>query len=124
MISSHTSEGAPGRCPLCGADIPVEFSDTDSDVACLGCGAHLARSKSLLNRLRTLAQKHPGLELTEITADSPWPLGGDSLTSVEVMLELEHHLGVSISAHDAERIYTVGEAIRYFEARLRVNESS
>jgi len=55
----------------------------------------------------------------DITADSPWPLGGDSLTSVEVLLQVEQELGVSISAHDAERIYTVGEAIRFFDSRLQ-----
>jgi acyl carrier protein len=78
----------------------------------------------LLERLQSLARKHPGLGLVEITAESSWPLGGDSLTAVEVMLELEQELGVSISAHDAERIYTVGEAIHYFEQRLREVEGS
>jgi acyl carrier protein len=79
----------------------------------------LARSTTLLARLQTLVRKHPGLELEEITVNSPWPLGGDSLTSVEVMLELEREMGISINAHDAERIMTVGQAIRYFEERTR-----
>ena len=74
----------------------------------------LARSTTLLSRLQALVRKHPGLELEEITGNSPWPLGGDSLTSVEVMLELEAEMGISINAHDAERIMTVGQAIRYF----------
>jgi acyl carrier protein len=64
------------------------------------------------------------LELVEITADSPWPLGGDSLTSVEVLLQVEQELGVSISAHDAERIYTVGEAIRFFDSRLQNRQAN
>jgi acyl carrier protein len=124
MISSRTAEGIPHRCPLCSVETPEQFLDRGPDAACPRCGAHLVRSTNLLNQLRTLAQKHPGLELVTITADSPWPLGGDSLTAVEVMLELENELGVSISARDVERIYTVGEAIRYFEARLRKKESS
>ena len=73
----------------------------------------------LLARLQALARKHPSLELEEITADSPWPLGGDSLTAVEVMLELESELGISISAQEAERIMTVGQAIHYFDERTR-----
>jgi acyl carrier protein len=78
----------------------------------------------LLARLQALAHNHPELELIEITPQSPWPLGGDSLTAVEVMLELEQELGVSISAHDAERIFTVGEAIRYLEQRLADGHSA
>jgi acyl carrier protein len=73
----------------------------------------------LLQRLQDLARKHPALEVEEITVNSPWPLGGDSLTSVEVMLELERELGISINAREAERIMTVGQAIRYFEERTR-----
>jgi acyl carrier protein len=79
----------------------------------------MARSLIFLARIQAMARKHPGLELEEITADSSWPLGGDSLTSVEVMLELERELGISINARDAERIMTVGQAIRYFEERTR-----
>jgi acyl carrier protein len=133
MIHRPNTDAAILRCPLCQAELARDFSrhDQDSrpsddsqlldDAACPSCGIGLARGRLLLARLQTLAHKHPGLELEEITADSPWPLGGDSLTAVEVMLELERELGISINAQDAERIMTVGEAIRYFEERTRRN---
>jgi acyl carrier protein len=119
MTSSRKPETVPSRCPLCSAETTLEFPESSGDRACSACGVRLRRATVLLAQLQTLAHQHPGLELTEITAESPWPLGGDSLTAVEVMLALERELGVSISAHDVERIYTVGEAIRYFDRRLR-----
>jgi acyl carrier protein len=118
-MSSRNTKGVPGHCPLCQADTAVELSERSNDAACPSCGAPLLRSAVLLSRLQALARKHPGLELEEITGNSPWPLGGDSLTSVEVMLEMERELGISISAREAERIITVGQAIRHFCERTR-----
>src|SRR5688572_33460128 len=110
MISKPTSQGVPQSCPLCRAETGSVYSERGEEAACPKCGADLAQSSYLLGRLQALARKHPGLELEEITADSPWPLGGDSLTAVEVMLELERELGITISPRDAERILTVGQA--------------
>jgi acyl carrier protein len=73
----------------------------------------------LLDRLRQIAKNYPSLELEEVTVDSPWPPGGDSLTAVEVMLDLEREMGLEMSADAVERIDTVGDAIRYFEQQLR-----
>src|SRR2546423_1386695 len=112
-MSSRNIKGVPGQCPLCRASTAIAFSQCGNDAVCPNCGAPLLRSAALLSRLQALAKKHPGLELGEITGDSPWPLGGDSLTSVEVMLEMERELGISISAREAERIMTVGQAIRF-----------
>ena len=114
MIDKATAPGVPTRCPLCLAETGSVVAEHGEDAACPKCGAGLVQSSYLLSRLQALARKHPGLELEEITANSPWPLGGDSLTAVEVMLELERELGVSISPREAERIMTVGQAIRYF----------
>jgi len=119
MISSRISKTKPSQCPLCSAETGRDFSQLGGDAYCPRCGVQVERATLLLARLQTLARQHPDLEVTEITAASPWPLGGDSLTAVEVMLALERDLGVNISAHAAERIYTVGEAIRYFEHHLR-----
>jgi acyl carrier protein len=114
MTSKAKTEGVLARCPLCLAETGSVYSERGEVAACPKCGAGLVQSSMLLARLQALARKHPALELEEITANSPWPLGGDSLTSVEVMLELERELGVSISPREAERIMTVGQAIRFF----------
>jgi acyl carrier protein len=124
MTSSRTPEGIPSRCPLCSAESNVGHSDPAHDALgrhdakCPRCGARLLLCAVLLARLQALAARQPELELEEITANSPWPLGGDSLTAVEVMLELERELNISIPARDAERILTVGEAIRFYADRM------
>ena len=123
MIYRANTDAATYHCPLCRAETAGELSGQEPHATCPSCGVDLARSKKLLARLQTLARKHPGLELEEITADSTWPLGGDSLTSVEVMLELEREMGMSINPRDAERIMTVGQAIRYFEEQTRSSAS-
>lgn len=42
-------------------------------------------------------------------------LGIDSLDAVELVMELEEEFGICISDEDAEKIQTVGEAIKYIE---------
>ena len=42
-------------------------------------------------------------------------LGADSLDSVELIMEFEKEFGISIPDHDAERIRTVGDAVRYIK---------
>jgi acyl carrier protein len=119
MISSGTPEGLPSRCPLCGDDTALNFSEPIGDATCPSCGVGLARTEMLLLRLRELAKSYPSLELEEITVDSPWPPGGDSMTAVEVMLDLEREMGVQMPADAIDRVDTVGDAIRYFERQLR-----
>lgn len=44
-------------------------------------------------------------------------LGADSLDTVELVMELEEEFEVTIPEEDAERIQTVGEAVKYIEER-------
>jgi len=46
-------------------------------------------------------------------------LGADSLDTVELIMEFEDEFGIEISDEDAEKISTVGEAIRYLEKSLK-----
>jgi acyl carrier protein len=45
-------------------------------------------------------------------------LGADSLSQVELMMELEEVFGVDIEDEEAEKIQTVKDAIDYIEKRL------
>ena len=45
-------------------------------------------------------------------------LGADSLSQVELMMELEEVFGVDIEDEEAEKIQTVKDAIEYIEKRL------
>jgi acyl carrier protein len=45
-------------------------------------------------------------------------LGADSLSTVELMMELEEVFGVSIEDEDAEKIETVKDAVDYIEKKM------
>jgi acyl carrier protein len=45
-------------------------------------------------------------------------LGADSLSTVELMMELEEVFGVDIEDEEAEKIQTVKEAIEYIEKKV------
>ena len=55
----------------------------------------------------------------EVTDDASFieDLGADSLDIVELVMELEEQFGVDIPDEEAEKILTVGEAIKYIEER-------
>lgn len=45
-------------------------------------------------------------------------LGADSLSTVELMMELEEVFGVDIEDEEAEKIQTVKQAIEYIEKKI------
>jgi acyl carrier protein len=45
-------------------------------------------------------------------------LGADSLSTVELMMELEDVFGVTIEEEEAEKIQTVNDAVTYIEKKL------
>ena len=44
-------------------------------------------------------------------------LGADSLDIVELVMEFENQFGISIPDEDAEKIGTVGDAVKYLSAK-------
>ncbi|MDY0322309.1 MAG: acyl carrier protein, partial [Arcobacteraceae bacterium] len=53
----------------------------------------------------------------EVKAESKFieDLGADSLDVVELVMALEERFGIEIPDEDAEKIMTVGDAIKYIE---------
>jgi acyl carrier protein len=45
-------------------------------------------------------------------------LGADSLSTVELMMELEEVFGVDIEDEEAEKIQTVKDAVQYIEKKV------
>lgn len=45
-------------------------------------------------------------------------LGADSLDTVELVMALEEEFGIEIPDEDAEKIQSVGDAIRYIEEKV------
>tara|TARA_E500000331_G_C16886677_1_gene552847 strand:- start:394 stop:630 length:237 start_codon:yes stop_codon:yes gene_type:complete len=58
-----------------------------------------------------------GIEESEITNEASFAndLGADSLDTVELIMEFEKEFNISIPDQDAEKISTVGEAIKYIQ---------
>jgi acyl carrier protein len=58
-----------------------------------------------------------GVEETEVTNEASFTndLGADSLDTVELIMEFEKEFNLSIPDEEAEKIETVGDAVKYIE---------
>lgn len=58
-----------------------------------------------------------GVEESQVTPEASFTadLNADSLDTVELIMEFEKEFGLSIPDEDAEKIATVGDAIKYIE---------
>ena len=62
-----------------------------------------------------------GVDESEVRPDASLTndLGADSLDTVELIMEFENQFGLSIPDNIAEKISTVGDAIKYIEVNLK-----
>ena len=60
-----------------------------------------------------------GVKPEEVVTEASFvdDLGADSLDTVELVMALEEEFGIEIPDEDAEKIQTVGDAIRYIEEK-------
>ena len=60
------------------------------------------------------------IDESEVTNDSNFmsDLGADSLDTVELIMEFEKEFDLQIPDDDAEKITTVGDAIKYVEGKV------
>ena len=68
-------------------------------------------------RVTKIVAEQMGTDKAKITPETSFvnDLGADSLDTVELVMELEDEFDVSIPDEDAEKIQTVGQAIKYIE---------
>ena len=61
-----------------------------------------------------------GVDESEVTAEASFTndLGADSLDTVELIMEFEKEFDVSIPDEEAEKIQTVGDAVKFLESQL------
>jgi len=61
-----------------------------------------------------------GVEESEVTNEASFTndLGADSLDTVELIMEFEKEFNLSIPDEEAEKIETVGDAIKHIEANI------
>ncbi len=76
----------------------------------------------MLWQFRKFYVEQLGVKPEFVTADTPLmgnDLGADSLDIVELVMELEEEFDITIPDDAAERIRTIGDAIRWIEAERR-----
>jgi len=73
------------------------------------------------NKVKEIIIDKLGLEESEVTTEASFAndLGADSLDTVELIMEFEKEFNISIPDQDAEKISTVGEAIKYIQGSLK-----
>jgi len=72
-------------------------------------------------KIKEIIAEQLGVKKEEIKPESSFidDLGADSLDTVEVVMALEEEFGIEIPDEDAEKITTVGEAIKYIEEKIK-----
>ena len=119
-VSSRTPEGLPSECPLCNAKTNINFSDPADDAPCPNCGHLLWASAQLVQSVTRRYADALGTGPDAINANTRIAdLGADSLDTVEMVMELEEEYDVNIPDDVAERIQTIGDAIRYIQDQRR-----
>ena len=70
-------------------------------------------------RVKTIIAEQLGVKPEEVTPTASFidDLGADSLDTVELVMALEEEFGIEIPDEDAEKMTTVGEAIKYIEEK-------
>jgi acyl carrier protein len=60
-----------------------------------------------------------GVEEAKIVPEASFvdDLGADSLDTVELIMEFEEEFGIEIPDEDAEKIMTVGDAVKYIDSK-------
>ena len=76
-------------------------------------------TKDVSNKVKKMVSDHLGVDESKVTDESSFidDLGADSLDTVELVMAFEEEFGSEISDSDAEKILTVGDAIKFIEAK-------
>jgi acyl carrier protein len=75
---------------------------------------------SLEAKLKELIVQQLGVSESEVVPGAKFvdDLGADSLDLVELVMALEDEYGIEIPDEDAEKIVTVGDALKYIQERV------
>ena len=74
----------------------------------------------VLEKVKEILSSQFDVDVDSITADTDIidDLGADSLDQVELVMAFEEEFGSDIPDEDAEKLTTVGDAIKYIESKL------
>lgn len=70
-------------------------------------------------KVKAIIAEQLGVKQEEVTGEASFvdDLGADSLDTVELVMAFEEEFGIEIPDEDAEKITSVGEAIKYIEEK-------
>ena len=75
---------------------------------------------SIEQQVKAIVAEQLGVKEEEVTNDASFvdDLGADSLDTVELVMEFEDEFEINIPDEDAEKIMTVGDAVKYISGKL------
>ena len=76
-------------------------------------------AKDIADKVKKMLVDHLGVDEAKVTDEANFidDLGADSLDTVELVMAFEEEFGSEISDSDAEKILTVGDAIKFIESK-------
>ena len=75
-------------------------------------------SDDISGKVRKIVADHLGIDEVKVLEESSFidDLGADSLDTVELVMAFEEEFGSEISDNEAEKILTVGDAVKFIES--------
>ena len=76
-------------------------------------------SEDVSSKVKKIVADLLGIEEAKVTEESSFidDLGADSLDTVELVMAFEEEFGSEISDSEAEKILTVGDAVKFIEGK-------
>ncbi len=73
------------------------------------------------DKVKSIIAEQLGVKKDEVTDTAKFidDLGADSLDTVELVMALEEEFGIEIPDEDAEKMGTVGDAIKYIDGKAK-----
>jgi len=73
------------------------------------------------DKVKSIIAERLSIDESKVTDSSSFieDLGADSLDTVELIMQLEEAFNIQIPDEDAEKISTVGDAVRYIEGHKK-----
>ena len=76
-------------------------------------------TKDVSTKVKKMVADHLGIDESKVVEEANFidDLGADSLDTVELVMAFEEEFGSEISDSEAEKILTVGDAIKFIESK-------
>ena len=77
----------------------------------------------IAEKVKSIVAEQLGVKIEEVKEDAKFidDLGADSLDTVELVMALEEEFGAEIPDEDAEKLSTVGDAVKFIEDKAANN---